>query len=114
MAEKKKRLEETPHDAIKHYEMAARENANDGDAHLNLATAYYAAHDYDNAEKHFAEAARLKDTLYHAHYYLGILAARRGNLDKARQALQRVANESNNFILKAQAATMLRSLDRKN
>ncbi len=113
MADKKARIEETPHDAIRHYQLAVKENPGDGEAHLNLGSAYYVAHENDRAEDEFAEAARLKDTLYHAHYYIGVLAARRGNLDKARQELARVANESDNFILKAQARTMLRSLDNK-
>jgi tetratricopeptide (TPR) repeat protein len=112
MADKKTRLEETPNDAIKHYELAVRDNSGNGEAHFNLATAYYAAHDFDLAEKEFEESARLQDTLYHAHLYLGVLAARRGNLDKARQELQRVASEANTFILKAQAKTLLSDLTR--
>lgn len=114
MANKKTRVEETPSEAIKHYEIAVRENSGDGEAHFNLASAYYVAKQYDKAEEEFEQAARLKDALYHAHYYLGVLAARRGNADKARQELGRVANEANNFILKAQATTMLQTLGFKN
>lgn len=110
MADKKTRLDETPHDAIKHYELAVRDNSGNGEAHMNLATAYYAAHEFDEAEKEFEQAAQLQDTLYHAHLYLGVLAARRGDLARARKELERVASEANTFILKAQATTLLRDI----
>lgn len=107
---KQKAAELTPHEAVEQYGVAVKSNGNDAEAHFNLATAYYVAHDLDNAAREFSEAVRLNDRNFHAHYYLGAVYVRQGQLEQARREWDRVAKEADNWILRAQATTQLKSI----
>ena len=104
MADKKiKEPELNPHQAVELFERAVKENPKDPQARLNLGSGYYAAHELDAAFTEFQEAAALAPSLGHAHYYLGVLYAKRGEKDKARQELEQVLNGDGHYLLKNQA-----------
>lgn len=93
----------TPLEAIEHYERAVKEEPGNGEMFMELGAAYYIAHRWDEAIGAFEQAARLKPELGHAHYYLGVLYAAKGDADRARKELEAVVNSSKNPILVAQA-----------
>jgi tetratricopeptide (TPR) repeat protein len=104
MADKQRKESDlTVHQAIEQFERAVKENPQDPQARLNLGSGYYASHDWDAAFKEFQQAAVLAPSLDHAHYYLGVLYARRGEKDTARQELEKVLNGSGHYLLKNQA-----------
>ena len=104
MADKKmKEPELNVHQAIEQFERAVRESPNDPQARLNLGSGYYAGHNWDAALKEFQQAATIAPSLDHAHYYLGVLYAKRGDKDTARQELEKVLNGTGHFLLKNQA-----------
>ena len=107
MADKKRETELTVHQAIERFERAVKENPNDAQARLNLGTSYYANHNWDAALKEFQQAVTLAPSLDHAHYYLGVLYARRGEKDTARQELEKVLNGNGHHLLKNQAKLQL-------
>ncbi len=100
----------TPREAVTMFERAAKENPSDAQAQLNLGSAYYAAADLNAAFTAFQNAARLSPGLNHAHYYLGVLYAKRGDKTKAREELEKVVNSNAHVILKNQARIQLNAL----
>ncbi len=100
----------TPREAVTMFERAAKENPNDAQAQLNLGSAYYVAADFNAAFDAFQNAARLSPGLNHAHYYLGVLYAKRGDKAKAREELEKVINGGGHVILKNQARIQLNAL----
>lgn len=113
MAKPTKEPELTPREAIAHFERAARANPRDAQARLNLGSAFYVAGDLDAAFHEFKEAAAISPSLDHAHYYLGVLYARRGDRATARQELEKVLNGSGHMLLKNQAKIQLQWLEGK-
>jgi tetratricopeptide (TPR) repeat protein len=104
MADKKtKEPELNVHQAIERFERAVKDDPKDPQARLNLGSGYYAGHNWDAAFKEFQQAAALAPGLDHAHYYLGVLYARRGEKETARQELEKVLNGNGHFLLKNQA-----------
>jgi Flp pilus assembly protein TadD len=103
MPEKAKAVELTPHQAVEHYERAVKEEPQNGEHYLDLGTAYYVAHRWDEAVTAFEQAVGLRPDLGHAHYYLGVLYASRGDKERARKELDTVMKLGNNPILIAQA-----------
>jgi tetratricopeptide (TPR) repeat protein len=104
MADRKtKEPELNPRQAVELFERAVKDNPKDALARLNLGSGLYAAHDWDAAFKEFQQAAEIAPSLDHAHYYLGVLYARRGDKDNARQELQKVLSGSGHALLKDQA-----------
>ncbi|MDE3087945.1 MAG: tetratricopeptide repeat protein [Chloroflexota bacterium] len=111
MADKKTRESElTPHEAVTLFERGVRDNPKDAQARLNLGSGYYAAGNWDAALKEFQEAAALAPSLDHAHYYLGVLYAKRGDKDTARQELEKVLNGNGHYLLKNQAKIQIELL----
>jgi len=111
MADKKiKEPELTARQAVEQFERAVKQNPNDAQARLNLGSGYYAAHDLDAALKEFQQAAALAPMLDHAHYYLGVLYAKRGDKDTARQELEKVLNGNGHMLLKNQAKIQIELL----
>ncbi len=100
----------SPREAVTMFERSAKENPNDAHAQLNLGSAYYAAGDLDAAFGAFQNSVRLSPGLDHAHYYLGVLYAKRGDKAKAREELEKVINGSGHVILKNQARIQLNAL----
>lgn len=100
----------TPREAVTMFERAAKENPNDGQAQLNLGSAYYAAGNLNDAFDAFQNAARLSPGLNHAHYYLGVIYGKRGDKAKAREELEKVVNGNGHVILKNQARIQLNAL----
>ena len=104
MADKKtKEPELNPRQAVELFERAVRDNPQDAHARLNLGSGYYAGHNWDAAFKEFQQAATLAPGLDHVHYYLGVLYAKRGEKETARQELEKVLNGNGHFLLKNQA-----------
>ena len=104
MADKKTKVPElNPHQAVELFERAVKDNPQDAQARLNLGSGYYASHNWDAAFTEFQQATALAPGLDHAHYYLGVLYARRGEKETARQELEKVLNGSGHFLLKNQA-----------
>jgi tetratricopeptide (TPR) repeat protein len=104
MADKKtKEPELNVHQAIERFERAVKDNPQDPQARLNLGSGYYAGHNWDAAFKEFQQAAALAPGLDHVHYYLGVLYARRGEKETARQELEKVLGGSGHALLKDQA-----------
>lgn len=98
-----KESELNPRQAIELFERAAKNNPQDGQAHLNLGSGYYAAGNLDEALKEFQQAASLSPNLDHAHYFLGVLYARRGEKEPARAELEKVLAGGGHMLLKNQA-----------
>jgi tetratricopeptide (TPR) repeat protein len=108
MADKQRKESDlTVHQAIDRFERAVKENPQDAQARLNLGSGYYAGGNWDAALKEFQQAAALAPSLDHAHYYLGVLYARRGEKDTARQELEKVLNGAGHNLLKNQAKLQL-------
>jgi len=103
MADKSHETELTPHEAIALFEKAVKENPNDAQAQLNLGSAQYTAGHFDPAFDSFQNAARLAPTLGHAHYYLGVLFAKRGDQARAREEFDKVFGGEAHAMLKNQA-----------
>ncbi len=103
MAEKGNAAELTPHEAIEQYERAVKADPNDADKFMELGAAYYIAHKWDQAMDAFQKAIDLNPGLSHAHYYLGVLYAARGEKERALQELNAVLQTTKNPILIAQA-----------
>ncbi len=113
MADKKaKEPELTPRQAVELFERAVKDNPQDAQAHLNLGSGYYAVGDLDAAFNEFQQAATLAPSLDHAHYYLGILYAKRGDKDKARQELDKVRSGNGHYLLKNQAKIQIDLLNK--
>ncbi len=113
MAERTAREPElTEREAVTHFERAVKENG-DARAHFNLGSAYYAAHDLDNAFREFEQAVSLQPGLEHAHYYLGVIYKVRGDREKARKEFETVLNSTAHMMLKSQANIQLKSLNGK-
>lgn|SRR5574341_822521 len=110
---KTEETELTPHEAIAHFERAAKENPNDARAQLNLGSAYYIAGNLDAALATLKEAVALSPSLDHAHYYLGVIYAKRGDKASAQQELEKVINGNAHIVLKNQARIQLQALDGK-
>lgn len=100
----------TPREAVTQFERVAKENPSDAQAQLNVGSAYYAAGDLEAAVEAFQNAARLSPGLNHAHYYLGVLYAKRSDKAKAREELEKVINGSGHVMLKNQARIQLNAL----
>lgn len=103
----------TPREAIALFEQAAKENPNDARAQLNLGSAYYIAGNLDAAFAVLREAVALSPGLDHAHYYLGVIYAKRGDKASARQELEKVIQGGAHIVLKNQARIQLQALDGK-
>ncbi len=113
MADKKtKEAELSPREAVSLFERAVKDNPQDAQAHLNLGSSYYATHELDAAFKEFQQAAALAPSLDHAHYYLGVLYAKRGDKDKAREELQKVLGGNGHYLLKNQAKIQIDLLNK--
>lgn len=113
MAERTAREPElTEREAVTHYERALKETG-DAKAHFNLGSAYYAAHELDNAFREFEQAASLQPDLEHAHYYLGVIYKARGDRENARKEFERVLNSRAHMMLKSQATIQLKGLNGK-
>jgi tetratricopeptide (TPR) repeat protein len=93
----------SPHEAINFYERATKDDPNNADNFLELGAAYYVAHRWDEAIPALEKAVTLNPALGHAHYYLGVLYAAKGDKSRAEQELNTVLQVSDNPILKAQA-----------
>jgi protein O-GlcNAc transferase len=100
----------TPVEAQKHYERAVKDNPKDPQARLNLGSAYYVNGNLDAALKEFADALNYSPGLDHAHYYLGVIYAKRGDVTSARQELEHVVSSNGNILLKNQARIRLGQL----
>lgn len=108
---KTKEPELNPRQAVELFERAVKDSPQDAQARLNLGSGYYASHDWDAAFKEFQQAAVLAPSLDHAHYYLGVLYARRGDKDNARQELQKVLSGTGHSLLKDQAKIQITLLN---
>ena len=102
----------TEGEAVAQFEKAVKEHP-DALSHFNLASAYYAAHDLDNAFREFQQALQMQPGMDHAHYYLGVIYKTRGEADKARQELEQVIRSSAHMMLKNQAKIQLQALSRE-
>lgn len=103
MADKPRETELTPNEAIALFEKTVKENPQDAQAQLNLGTAQYTSGHFDPAFESFQNAARLAPTLGHAHYYLGVLYAKRGDKARAREEFDKVSGGDAHPMLKNQA-----------
>lgn len=101
----------SPHEAVEYYERDAKSEPNNAQAHFNLGTAYYAAENFDAAFKEFQEAVALAPGIDHAHYFLGVLYAQRGDKVNARKELEQVLNSGAHIMLKNQAKLQLSHID---
>jgi Flp pilus assembly protein TadD len=110
MPEKGQAVELTPHQAIEHYEREVKEEPNDAGRLMGLGAAYYIAHRWDEAIAPLEKAVSLRPDLGHAHYYLGVLYAARGDKDRAQKELEAVIKVGNNPILVAQAKSRIPSV----
>ncbi len=102
----------TEHEAVAQFERAVKENG-DARAYFNLGTAYYAAHDLDNAFREFEKALSLQPNLDHAHYYLGVIYKARGDMENARKEFEKVLNSGAHLMLKNQASIQLKAIKTK-
>ncbi len=103
MPDKLSAVELTPTQAIEQYEQAVKSDPNDADKYMELGAAYYIAHRWEEAIRAFERAVQLKPDLGHAHYYLGVLYAAKGDRARAEKELNSVLSVSKNPILIAQA-----------
>jgi tetratricopeptide (TPR) repeat protein len=93
----------TPEQAVTFYEDLIKENPDDASPYLELGVAHYVAHQWDEAISALEKAVQLDPKLGHAHYYLGVLYAAKGDHARAEQELLTVLQVSQNPILRAQA-----------
>jgi tetratricopeptide (TPR) repeat protein len=100
----------TEGEAVAQFEKAVKDHA-DETSHLNLGSAYYAAHDLDAALREFQQALALSPGLAHAHYYLGVIYKAQGKNDQAREELNQVIDGGGHLMLKSQATIQLKSLN---
>ncbi len=100
----------TEGDAVAEFQKAVKDHP-DALSHFNLGSAYYVAHDLEHALPELEETVRLAPDNYHAYYYLGVIYKSKGDKDKARQAFNKVIQDSGQPMLKNQATIQLRSLD---
>jgi Flp pilus assembly protein TadD len=114
MPEKAKAVELTPHEAVEHYERVVKEEPKNGENLLDLGAAYYIAHRWDEAIGAFEQAVNLRPDLGHAHYYLGVLYAAKGDKERARKELETVMRMGNNPILIAQAKARIPGVSSSN
>lgn len=103
MPDKGQPVELTPHQAVEQFEREAKEKPTDAETMMELGAAYYISHRWDEAIGAFEKAVSLKPDLGHAHYYLGVLYAAKGDKERAQRELQTVIKVGNNPILVAQA-----------
>lgn len=103
MADKGNPVELTPAQAIEQYQRATEAEPNNADKFMELGAAYYVGHHWDDAIHAFEKAVQLKPDLGHAHFYLGVLYAAKGDQARAQQELDAVLRVSRNPILIAQA-----------
>ena len=97
----------TPQEAITFYERAIKDDPNNADNFAELGAAYYIAHQWDQAIGAFEKAVQLKPNHGHAHYYLGVLYAAKGDRARAEREMETVLQVSDNPILKAQAKSRI-------
>ncbi len=103
MPEKGNSAELSPREAIEQYERAVKNDPQDADKFMELGAAQYIAHEWDAAIEALEKAIALNPGLGHAHYYLGVLYAAKGNSERALKELNAVLSTSTNPILIAQA-----------
>jgi tetratricopeptide (TPR) repeat protein len=104
MPDKSNAAELTPAEAIEFYERATKPGGEGGaDEYLQLGAAYYIAHEWDRATAALERAIAMNPNLGHAHYYLGVLYAAKGDQARAQQELDAVLRTTKNPILIAQA-----------
>ena len=77
---------------------------------MDLGAAYYIAHRPEDAIGAFEQAVSLRPDLGHAHYYLGVLYAAKGDNERARKELAAVMKVVNNPILVAQAKARIQTV----
>ncbi len=94
-------------EAVAQYERAVQDNG-DAKAHFNLGSAYYAAHDLDNALREFQAALSQQPNMDHAHYYLGVIYKLRGDRENARKEFEKVLNSGAHMMLKNQASLQMK------
>ena len=111
MADKENAVELTPGQAIEQYERAIEADPNNADKIMELGAALYVAHRWDDAIEAFEKAVRLKNDLGHAHFYLGVLYASKGDKSRAQQELDSVLQVSKNPILIAQAKARISTVN---
>ncbi len=99
----------TEGEAVAQFQKAVKDHP-DAKAHFDLGSAYYAAHDYDNALHEFQEALAQSPNIDHAHYYLGAIYKMKGDMDKARQEFDKVMSSGANVMLKNQARIQLQEM----
>ncbi len=102
----------TEREAIAFYEKAVEADGS-AKAHFDLGSAYFVAHELDNALREFQQALALQSNLDHAHYYVGVILKMRGEKDKARQELEKVLGSGANMMLKNQASIQLKDIKGK-
>ncbi len=107
MADKANAVELTPSQAIEQYQRATEGEPNNADRYMELGAAYYIAHRWDDAIQAFEKAIQLNMSLGHAHYYLGVLYAAKGDKARAKKELDAVLSVSKNPILIAQAKSRI-------
>lgn len=93
----------TPEQAVAFYENSVKEHPNEAGPYLELGVAHYLAHQWDEAISALEQSVKLDPKLGHAHYYLGVLYAAKGEHARAEQELLTVLQVSQNPILRAQA-----------
>ncbi len=99
-------------EAVAQYERAVKDS-DDARSHFNLGSAYYVAHDLDNAAREFDRALSLQPNLDHAHYYLGVIFKARGDRENARKEFEKVLSSGANMMLKNQATIQLKDMNGK-
>ena len=114
MPDKANSVELTPTQAIEQYEREVKSGQVDADKYMELGAAYYIAHRWDEAIGAFEKAAQMNPELGHAHYYLGVLYASKGDKARAEQELNAVMRVSKNPILIAQAKARIPAVSSPN
>ncbi len=110
MPDKANTVELSPTEAIQQYEREVSNGQADADKYMELGAAYYIAHRWDDAIGAFEKAVSMNPELGHAHYYLGVLYAAKGDKSRAEQELNAVLRVSKNPILVAQAKARIPSV----
>ncbi len=110
MADKRNAVELTPSQAIEQYQRATESDPNNADKFMELGAAYYVAHRWEDAIVALERAVQLKPDLAHAHYYLGVLYAAKGDKARAEKELDSVIKTTKNPILIQQAQARIPSV----
>ncbi len=97
-------------EAVAEFKKAVKDHP-DAQSHFNLGSAYYVAHDLENALPELEETVHLAPDNYHAYYYLGVIYKVRDDKDKARQAFDKVLKGGAQTMLKNQATIQLRAME---